>query len=137
MNELTLALGIGAVSGARSMLGPAMTATSASAKAIGSLAAAGEMAADKAPGIGARTDTLPLSGRIASGAYAAAAIARPGGRLRAAAVGAAGALAATFALYHARRFATERLRVPNAVAGVVEDVLAVGLGLYLTRARRL
>jgi uncharacterized membrane protein len=136
MNDLIRALGMGAVSGARSMLGPAMTATSAPAKAIGSMAAAGEMAADKSTGIGARTDSLPLSGRIVSGAYAAAAVARPGRRLQAAAVGAAGALAATFALYHARRFATERLRVSNAVAGLVEDVLAVSLGLYLTRARR-
>ena len=151
MKAFALALGIGAVAGSRSMLAPALVMNARrglSGSAAGgphpgrggaaawvmAAAAAGEMVADKTPGIPSRTETLPLSGRIASGAAAAASLAAPGRRLQAAAGGAAGALVGTFALYHLRRLITRRLGLPDAAAGLAEDALAVGAGLMLMRS---
>jgi uncharacterized membrane protein len=119
------------------MLGPAVVAQSAlplPARAMVSLLAAGELVADKSPAIPARTAALPLAGRLVLGAAAAAGYAKRK-RLQAAAIGAAGALASAYACFHLRRFATNRLRIPNAVAGMVEDAAALGAGAMLMRAR--
>jgi uncharacterized membrane protein len=137
MRELAIACGIGALSGSRTMLGPAVVAQSAlplPARTMVSLLAAGELVADKSPAIPARTDALPLAGRLVLGAAAAAGYAKRK-RLQAAAIGAAGALASAYACFHLRRFATNRLRIPNAVAGMVEDAAALGAGAMLMRAR--
>ncbi len=152
MKDIALAWGIGAISGSRSLLAPALVMQARplpvpvherprpprfrSGRWLMVAAAAAEMIADKTPGIPARTDALPLSGRLASGAAAAAAAAAPGGRVRAAAAGAAGALVASHALYHLRRLMTGRLGLPNAAAGLAEDVFAVGVGVLLMRQRR-
>jgi uncharacterized membrane protein len=153
MKEFALACGIGAISGSRSMLAPALVtntghglpwplqvrlgpfATSGTAGWVMALVAVAEMVADKSPAIPSRTEPAPLSGRMLTGAAAAAGCAPPGRRLRAAAAGAAGAAAATYGLYHLRRFVTTRLGVPDAAAGLAEDALAVGLGLWLMRRR--
>jgi uncharacterized membrane protein len=127
MNAFVRAAGIGAVSGGRSMLGPALVTTSPWAHRMTTALAIGEMTADKTPQIPARTAPMSIAGRMAFGAMAAA-TAAPRAKVRAGLIGAAGALAATFALFHARRFATERLRVPNAVAGLAEDALLIALG---------
>jgi uncharacterized membrane protein len=137
MNELALAYGIGAVSGSRSMLGPALVGTRAlPAAAEGVLAAmsVAEMVVDKSAGIPARTAPLPLAGRALTGALAAAGYARPGRRLASALLGAAGAITAAYAFYHLRRLATERFGVSNSVAGLVEDATAIGVGAMLLRA---
>ena len=140
---------LGALSGSRSMLAPALVANlrpvSVAAFAdefgvrvpgIASASAAmavGEMLADKHPSMPARTNALPLLGRIASGAAVGAICANAGDRARGACFGALGALAATIALYHLRTAATRRWHVPNVAAGAVEDVTAMAAGLALLR----
>ncbi len=153
MRDLMIAFGIGAVCGARSMLGPALVANVAAP--LGAPAgnptggpfnppgagwltlalAAGEMLADKAASIPARTTPLPLVGRVATGALSAAAWAPPGDRRRWAAAGMLGALTGTVALFHVRRLARQRLHVPNVALGLAEDALAVTAGLLLLQRR--
>ena len=138
MTELARAWAMGALSGSRSMLGPALMAPSARsppARTILTLLTAGEIVADKTAGIPARTDALPLTGRLVLGAAAAAGVAKRH-RLQAALAGAAGALTATYALFHLRRLATTRLRIPNVVAGMIEDAAVLSAGAMLTRATR-
>jgi uncharacterized membrane protein len=138
MKELAIAWGIGALSGSRSMLGPAVVAQSAlspPARTVLSLLAAGELIADKNPGIPARTDAPLLAGRLVMGAAAAAGYAKRK-RFQAALIGAAGALVSTYASFHLRRFVTNRFRIPNAVAGMMEDAAALGAGAMLMHARR-
>ncbi|HKH70333.1 MAG TPA: DUF4126 family protein [Vicinamibacterales bacterium] len=94
--------------------------------------AAGEMAADKLPAIPARTDALPLFGRIVSGAMVGASVCGRRQRVACVLTGAAGALVAAYALTAGRRVAARR-RIPNAVAGTFEDVLALVAGLWLMR----
>ena len=135
MNALITAGAFGAVSGSRSMLGPALVARAVSSSSLArilSYLAAGEMAADKLPTIPARTDTLPLFGRIVSGAIVGASVCSRRQRVACALTGAAGALVAAYALTAARRVAAQR-RIPNTVAGAFEDVLALGAGLWLVR----
>jgi uncharacterized membrane protein len=135
MNALITAGAFGAVSGSRSMLGPALVARAVSSSPLArilSYLAAGEMAADKLPTIPARTDTLPLFGRIVSGAIVGASVCSRRQRVACALTGAAGALVAAYALTAGRRVAAQR-QIPNAVAGAFEDVLALGAGLWLVR----
>jgi uncharacterized membrane protein len=138
MRDLLLFGLVGALSGSRSMLGPAMVANRSLPQPLGllvGLIAVGEMAADKSPRVPDRTEPLPLAGRLVTGALTAAAIAAPGRGLRAAVAGAVGAAWGAYGLFHLRRFATDRLGVPNPVAGLLEDALAVTAGAALLRGR--
>jgi uncharacterized membrane protein len=138
MNALAVAWGIGAVSGSRSMLGPAVVARHVLppvARSVFATLAAGELVADKSARIGNRTDPLPLAGRLLLGGIAAATYAPRRQRMQAALAGAAGALAAAYACYHLRRVATQRFGVPDAVAGLVEDAVAIGAGAALLKQR--
>jgi uncharacterized membrane protein len=105
------------------------------ARTILTLMTAGELVADKTAGIPARTDALPLTGRLVLGAAAAVGVAKRH-RLQAALAGAAGALTATYALFHLRRLATTRLRIPNVVAGMIEDAAVLSAGAMLMRVPR-
>ena len=139
MNDLVVAGAIGAISGSRSMLGPALVARQVAPRlpqSITTLMAIGEMAADKHPATPDRTSALPLIGRMVMGGSAAAMYARRDRRVPAAIVGAAAAVAFTFAAFHLRRLATERLHVPNLAAGLIEDALAVGIGALVLRTAR-
>lgn len=148
------AAGLGLVAGMRSMSAPALLAghlvehrrrrrEGVASRLLASpgrcrllrLLAAGEMVADKMPFIPARTEPMPLAGRAAMGALCGAALAehRGGARAGAAVLGAAAAVAATFAAYHLRRAAGQRLALPDAMLGVAEDALVVGLGRSLLR----
>ena len=144
---LLLALGIGFVAGLRSMTAPAMVswaahlqwihlqgtplAFMASPIAVGifTLAALGELVADKLPKTPARTAAGPLIGRIVMGAlcgaclYAAAA-ATP---LTGAVIGAVGAVIGTFAGYHIRHALVTRLGVKDVIVAVTEDIVAIAL----------
>ena len=134
MNSLLTAGALGAVSGSRSMLAPALVARAVSTSPyipILSLFAAGEMAADKMPFIPARTEAVPLFGRLASGAMVGAALVKRN-RVAGALAGAAGALAAAYALVALRRYAAAN-RIPNAVAGACEDALALAAGVWALR----
>ena len=138
MNELACAAVLGAVSGSRSMLGLAVVADRVlppAAAGLMKLLALGELAADKSPTIPARTEPIPLAGRIVAGALAAAAVASRGRRLQSAAVGAAGALSAAFALYQLRQWATTGLGVSNIAAGLAEDALALSAGCLARPSR--
>jgi uncharacterized membrane protein len=135
MNSMITAGALGAISGSRSMLAPALVARGASSSSVSrilSFLAAGEIAADKLPTIPARTQPLPLFGRVVSGAIVGASVCRGRHRVACAMTGAAGAIAASYLLAAARGFATRR-RMPNAFAGAIEDALAIGAGTWLMR----
>ncbi len=80
-----------------------------------------------------RVAPLALAARAATGALTALSVAgkkhRP--RLPTALLGAGVATAATFVSFHARRFLNERIRLPNLLAGALEDALAYELGRRL------
>jgi uncharacterized membrane protein len=136
MNTILRAAAIGAVSGSRSMMGPAMFARQAMAGRAGRampFLVAGEMLADKHPRMPARTTLMPLAGRMMTGAFAAGAGARGRRRVVAAIAGAAGAVAAAYALSHLRRYAASR-RMSNVVAGAIEDGLVIAAAALLARA---
>ena len=151
MNELVFSSAIGGISGSRSMLGPALIVrnlplalprprqslrgalASPAVRRLITVLAAGELVADKSARIPSRTDAVPLAGRAVSGAMAAATLARPGHRVRAAVAGAAGAVVAGYALRNLRKTLTAR-GMPNMLAGLVEDAVAIGAGVLLVRA---
>lgn len=146
------AVGMGAVAGMRSMSAPALVShqlTDNHSDALDKaglsfmadpnvaaglkILAAGEMVADKTPWIPDRTHPVSLVGRATSGALVGAALCAKrgesceiGGLL-----GALSALAATYAMYHFRTWASKEWDVPDAVLGVVEDVLVVSAGSCL------
>ena len=110
------------------------------------LAAAGEVVADKLPFLPARTEPLPLAGRLAAGALVAvAATAAADGRHRAngawrpksalawllpAVAGAAAALAGSFLGYNYRR-AGARARLPDLPLALAEDAIGLLAGRAL------
>jgi uncharacterized membrane protein len=141
---------IGAVSGLRSMTGPAIIATAARARELkvdgtalawfGSPKAApvvtalavGEMIADKLPFMPDRTRPGSLAGRAITGALCGYAVFSPRGRRKAvmgAVVGASAALAASWAGFEYRR----RAPMPSFVAALIEDVVAAAAGAFAIR----
>lgn len=138
------AAAIGAIAGLRSMAAPAMLTQELSEHGGGkhlidrvlaseggarllTLLASGEMLADKSSAMGPRTAAVPLIGRAVVGSLTAAAYAshRRHAVLIPAVVGAAAAIASTFAAFHARRFAGEQLNLPDRLLGMMEDALVV------------
>ena len=91
-------------------------------------AAAGELVIDKLPGVPPRIEPPQIAGRMGSGAIAGHRV----GGAQGAAAGAVVALGSTFATYHARRWLTERLPVPDAAVAVAEDALALGCAALAT-----
>jgi len=117
-------------------------------RSLGALAVL-ELLLDKTSLIPARVEPPALLGRMLSGAIVGlssarerrlsllprAKITRP--RLLAlAAVGAGAALVATFAAYHGRRAMSERFGLSSAVAGALEDGLALAVVAGLQRVSR-
>jgi uncharacterized membrane protein len=133
MNELARGFTMGLLSGSRSFLAPAMLSSvrvPAPMTTAITLLAAGEMLADKHPRMPARTDALPLAGRMLTGAFTAASHASPTLRAPMAIAGAAGGLCGTLLFYHLRRAIAARVG-PGIAAGVVEDIIALGAGAVL------
>jgi len=148
---LALAFGIGVIAGLRAMTAPAVMTWAAHlrwinlggthlsfmgsipAVAIFTLAAVGELVNDKLPKTGARTEPPQLIARIVMGGFAAATLSVGGGAswLVGAVLGAIGAIVGTFAGYHVRRALVGALHSPDFVIALVEDVVAVGGGLFL------
>ena len=132
---LTNVLAIGALTGMRSMAGPAALALpqgGALGRIVGALAA-GELAADKTSFVGNRIDTGPLAGRALIGAVVGGAVARESDSnvLVGAAVGAAAAVAAAHLAFRVRR------RLPAGIAGgLIEDAVVLGLGAWFTNRHR-
>ncbi len=150
------ALGLGAISGLRSMSGPALVSRAAATRRLslegttlaflGSplvantllVAALGEFLADKLPMTPSRTSPPPLLGRAASGALVGAALFASYGRRAApgAAVGSSAALAAAFAGERLRALAGEKAGLPDAVVALVEDAVVLLGGSHLLKGVR-
>ncbi|GEL73771.1 DUF1990 family protein [Myxococcus virescens] len=146
------ALGLGVLAGMRSMSAPALasrwlTKTQPDSEdrlartlahpwtpRVLGLLAVGELVADKLPMAPPRVAAVPLTGRMLSGALAAASVTterQRGVRLAAAALGALAALASSWAFYSLRRTATKKLGVPDVAVALTEDALLAGLASRL------
>lgn len=146
-NSFIKAICIGIIAGMRSMSAPAIVSNSLAAqhsqtlddsslKFMGSekvakvftVAAMGEMVADKLPIIPARIEPGPLTGRIISGALCGATICTAEGESAkvGAIVGGLSALASAYAFYHLRRKIAETKVVTDIVIGLSEDALVIG-----------
>jgi uncharacterized membrane protein len=144
-----LALGIGIVAGLRSLTAPAVVAWGAHlnwlnlhgsplafmgstpAVAIFSVLAIGELIADKLPMIPKRTAPAPLIARVITGGLCGACFyAAAGGSLIAGALlGGTGGFVGAFLGYGIRRRLD--LHIKDLVVAICEDVVAIGLALFL------
>ena len=148
------ALGIGIVSGLRSLTAPAAVSWAAHlgwldlqgsplafmgsrpAVIIFSLLAVAEYVADKLPRTPARTEHGPLIGRIALGGLAGACLTVSAGQslLAGAVLGGIGAVIGTFGGYEIRKRLVRGLKVKDIVVAISEDVVAIVLA-YLMVSR--
>lgn len=140
------AAGLGAVAGMRAFSAPAFlshlmareggTARGRLGRALSSTLALGELVGDKLPGTPARIAPPALGARLLSGALVGAAVARRQKQpmLGPVLLGMAAAVASSYAFYALRRFATQRLHVPNVLAGLLEDALVATAGTRLMAA---
>src|SRR5271157_1544431 len=148
---LFLAFLIGVVSGLRSLTAPACVAWAAHldwinlhnsplsfmgstvAVVIFTALAIAELVADKLPSTPSRTAPVGLTARIILGGLSGACLAVAGAQSMAlgAVVGVAGGLAGTFAGYRARTGLVKALKVPDLVIALLEDVVAIGGGLFI------
>jgi len=143
MTNLLPALGLGIVSGMRSMMGLAFLsdkvhdATGETNPALALLKlpqtalllkvmGTGEAIFDKTPFIPARTAALPLIGRAVCGAFVGAAVSKKYWR-EGAVVGAIGAIGSTYAAYTIRKALQDEAHIPNVVLGFVEDTMAASI----------
>ena len=148
---LLLAFGIGVVAGLRSLTAPACVAIAAhlgwinlhnsplafmgSKWSVGifTVLALVELVADQLPKAPARTAAIGLSARIVTGGLCGACLAVAGGAalIVGALAGAIGGIAGTFVGYQARVGLVRSLRVPDVAIALPEDLVAIGLGLFL------
>lgn len=144
-----LALGIGIVAGLRSLTAPAVVAWAAhfnwlnlhgsplafmgstTAVAILSALAVGELVADKLPMIPKRTAPAPLVARIVTGGLCGACLCAALGKslLAGTLLGGIGGIVGAFLGYGIRRRLD--LHIKDLVVAICEDVVAVGLALFL------
>jgi len=145
------ATGIGFVAGLRSLTPPAVVAWAAHlswlnlhntflsvmgsrvAVIIFSLLAIGELIADKLARIPKRTDAVPLLARIFTGGLCGACLSLSSNHspVVGAIFGALGAVMGAFAGYEIRRRLVINLRIPDFFIAVPEDLIAVGLAIFL------
>jgi uncharacterized membrane protein len=97
------------------------------------IGAASEYVTDQLPSTPARTVPMQFSARIVSGGFSAAGLALAAGQPVALgiALGIVGAIAGTLGGYHARRGLVRGLKVPDIAIAVPEDIIAIGLGLFV------
>ena len=144
-----LAFGIGIVAGLRSLTAPAVVAWGAhlgwlnlhgsplafmgstTAVAVFSFPAIGELIADKLPMIPKRTAPAPLMARLATGGLCGSCLWAAAGKslVAGALLGGIGGVLGAFAGYGIRR--RLNLHIKDLVVAVCEDVVAVGLALFL------
>ena len=142
------ALALGAISGLRSMSGPAFVSRAASRGKLdldgtslaflGSprlsrallLMELGELLGDKLPVAPSRTALLPLLGRAASGALAGATVFVSEGRSATTGIllGSSAAVTAAFAGEWLRAFAVEKSGLPGPVVALAEDAIVLLVG---------
>ena len=148
---LVLAFGIGFVAGLRSLTAPAVVAWAAHigwlnvhgsrlafmgstiAVAVFSVLAIGELIADKLPWIPKRTAPAPLLARFVTGGLCGASLCAAAGQslVVGALVGGIGGVAGAFLGYHARRSLVINLHIKDFIVAVCEDLLAIGLALFV------
>jgi len=148
---LALAFSIGVVAGLRSLTAPAVVAWAAHlgwinlhgtplsfvgsvwAVTIFTLLALAELVADQFPKTPSRTTPVGLSARIVTGALTGACLAVAGGVTPwlGALAGPLGGIAGAFGGYHVRVGLVRALRVPDFAIAIPEDLIAIGLGLFL------
>ena len=133
---LNQTIALGAITGIRSMAGPAAMALRHDGVLPGMVAmmAAGEMMLDKTAVIGDRIDPLPLAGRAIMGAIVGGIIAREnrGSMSLGGLIGATAAVITAHLAYRARR----RIPGASALGGLVEDAIVVAVGAYAGTAVR-
>jgi len=150
--NLLLSFGIGFVAGLRSLTAPAAVAWAAHlgwihlegtplafmgskwTVVVFTVLALVELVGDQLPQTPARTAAVGLSARIVTGALTGACLAAAVGShiWLGAIAGVFGALAGAFGGYHARVGLVQSLRVPDFAIALPEDVIAIGLGLFLS-----
>ena len=149
-------LGLGAITGMRSMSGPALLSNAAARGAVPGLddslfkplaargislgfavLALGEILADKFLPLPNRNRGGPLLGRAVFGGLVGAALiaAEDGPIVAGAAIGAVSAAAAAIGSYHLRAVAVYKLGIPDFVVALAEDVVALGSGNLLLQAK--
>src|SRR5215470_6836334 len=148
---LLLSLGIGVVAGLRAMTAPAVVAWAAhlgwldlsrtnlsfmgSKWAVGifTVAAIGELVNDQLPKTPPRTAAGPLIARIVMGAIAGICVASSNraGMIFGGVLGATGAVAGAYGGYYARTGLVRRLRVPDFVVAIPEDLIAIAVALLI------
>jgi len=152
MNHVfVLAFGIGIVAGLRSLTAPAVVAWGAhlgwlnlhgsplafmgstTAVAVFSLLAIGELIADKLPMTPKRTAPAPLIARIVTGGLCGASLLAAVGKslIVGMLLGGIGGLVGAFLGYTVRRRLVNNFHINDLVVAVCEDVVAVGLALFL------
>ena len=142
---------IGIVAGLRSMTAPAIVSwaarlhridlrdsrlaflASAVAVYIFSALGIGELVADKLPFVPNRTSPLPMVFRILSGVICGAALCIAANRLilAGALLGGLGAANGAFGGFHVRRLLVRHFKIADVVIALIEDALAIGLGLFI------
>jgi hypothetical protein len=135
-STLKKTLGLGAITGMRSMSGAAALAMEheGTLRTIVGVMAAGEMLADKTSIVGDRIDAAPLAGRAVMGAIVGGVVAYEdrASILAGSLIGASAAVVAAHVAYRLRK----RLPVSSAVGGLVEDAAVLALAsLVASRAR--
>jgi len=148
---ITLVVLLGVVAGLRSMTAPAVVCWGAhlgwlnlahspvsflSSKislVVFTILALGELVGDKLPKTPSRITAFPLAARFVSGALCGAALVITAGIWIVAGIvaGGIGALIGSFAGYHVRRAITVRGGVPALPVALLEDLVAIGGGLFL------
>lgn len=153
LQDLIPQAGLGAISGLRSMSGPAAVARAARdgrislggtrlaflgspwvAAALTALQA-GEMIGDKLPSVPGRTAPGPLLGRLGSGALVGTAVSASEGHrvLTGSLVGAGTAVAAAFAGEQLRAVIGGKTGVPDALVALAEDAVVLAVTASLLR----
>jgi uncharacterized membrane protein len=148
---LLLAFLLGMVAGLRSLTAPAVLAwaahrnwlnvhntslsfiASTAAMVIFVLLAVGELIADQLPSTPSRTAPPGLIARIVMGGLCGAGIAAAGTQslVLGAILGIVGALIGTFGGYQVRTRVVTAFKVPDLVIATLEDVVAIGGGLFI------
>ena len=148
------ALGLGAISGLRSLSGPALVSRAAAkgnvslegtalsflgsprlSKVLLVLALGEILVGDKLPMTPSRTALPPLLGRAASGGLVGAALFASDGRraTSGAALGSSAAVAAAFAGENLRALIGEKIGLPDAAVALAEDAVVLLGGLQLLK----
>jgi uncharacterized membrane protein len=132
--QLLLPLGSGAVAGLRSMTGPATALRGTKWQRALPLLAITEFVVDKLPKTPARTVRPALAVRLITGAISGAVTSqRTGGKRWTGALLGSSAAVGTAYLGVAYRKAAAQKNVPPVIAGLLEDALAVGIGIAVSR----